>query len=378
MGRRLRRWIGACLTLVLSVLAPRTGSFAHAQFDLVRARGEVALPDLPEGFTRSVRGDVTWDHPSGDTATLDRLAAVRESEWPRIEADLGVDVDDGLVIRIARNPEEMRAMAPIGAPPPEYATGVAYPRWGVILVSLSAPRSSHSAPGVDEIFVHELSHVALRRAVNFAPMPRWFVEGVAIHHSRERSMERFRVLWSAHLAGDLLPLDMVERSFPHEQGAVSLAYAESADLVTFLRRQRDADTRFRSLIDQVEEGTPFDDAMLDAFALSPLQLEREWTQDLEERMSSVPLMVGGTTFWVLATLLLIWAWRKRRKRHARRTAEMGREEAERDAAIERLEAIVEMQLEQGEPRLIMSGDPPQGREPGVPTVEHDGHSHTLH
>lgn len=350
-----------------------------AQFDLVRARGEVELPSPPADYTRVVAGEVTWDYPTGDESTLTRLQGVFEREWPRLEADVGVDVEDHLVIRIARNPEEMRAMSPVGAPPPEYATGVAYPRWGVLLVSLTMPRSAHSAPGVDEIFVHELSHIVLRRAVNFAPMPRWFVEGVAIHHSRERSMERFRVLWSAHLADDLLPLEQVENSFPHEQGAVSLAYAESADLVTFLRRQRDADTRFRSLIDQVEEGTPFDEAMLDAYALSPIQLEREWTQDLEERMSSVPLLVGGTTFWVLATILLVWAWRKRRKRHRARTAEMGREEAERDAAIERLEALVEAQLENADnPRFFVSGDPPQGREPGVPTVEHDGHSHTLH
>lgn len=375
--RRLVPRLGALLAVLLVFFVP-IASVSHAQFDLVRVRGEAHLPDPPADFeTVELRG-VTWTYPRDVRSTVHRLQTIRDTEWTGIEADLGVDVDDAIVIRIARNPDEMRALAPEGAPPPEYATGVAYPNWGVVLVSLTAGASAHSPPGVDEIFVHELSHVALRRAVGFARMPRWFVEGVAIHHSGERSMERFRTLWMAHVQDALLPLDQVEGSFPDEQGAVSLAYAQSADLVGFLRRQTRADTRFKNLIDKLEEGETFEAAMLEAYALSSNQLEREWLADIGSRMSSVPLMLGGTTFWVIASILLVWAWRRRRKKHHSKVAEMGVEEAEHDEAMARIEALLEERLAEHGPTFVTSGDPPQGREPGIPTIEHDGHDHTLH
>ena len=57
---------------------------------------------------------------------------------------------------------------------------------------------------------------------------------------------------------------------------------------------------------------------------------------------------------------------------------MGVEEAEHDEAMARIEALLEERLAEHGPTFVTSGDPPQGREPGIPTIEHDGHDHTLH
>src|SRR5690606_2718517 len=118
-------------------------------------------------------GDVVWEYHERTEAIARELIEVHREAWPRIAEELGGVVDGSLVVRIARSPEEMAALAPIGQPPPPYASGVAYPRRGLVLLTLTAPET-WQRPDVDRVLVHELSHVALHRAVNGHPIPRWF------------------------------------------------------------------------------------------------------------------------------------------------------------------------------------------------------------
>ncbi|MEM9070184.1 MAG: peptidase MA family metallohydrolase [Myxococcota bacterium] len=365
------------LAALFSILGLLPTLSAQAQGDLVWSERVFTLPPPPGDFRTDEVDSVRWDYPPATEDEVRELQALRRDAWPMIEEDLGVDVDDAITVRIARSPEEMRALAPRGLGVPSYATGVAYPHLGVIILSLDAP-GNWEPPDLAEVFVHELSHVALRRAVGGADMPRWFVEGMAIFHADERSLDRFQVLARAHLADEQIPLHMLDGRFPERVHEVSLAYAEAADVVTFLRREERGRSKMHRLIFELGEGRSFDDALMEAYSLSPQQLEREWTAELESRMSSIPMLVGGSTFWVLAAFLLILAWRRRRRDAKAKLEAMAAEESDRDEAIARLERLVEQQLADDGPRILVSGDPPQGREPGVPTIEVDGSNHTLH
>ena len=376
--RRIWHALAAFLLVLFAALIEPTGLHAHAPADEVTAGGRLTLPRAPSDFNEARDGEVRWDYPRALESDASALRERLPELWAGLEADLGVDVEDALVIRVARNPDEMRRLAPEGMPPPSYATGVAYPHAGLILLSMTAPES-WGVPDAEEVFHHELSHVALRRAVRGREMPRWFVEGVAIHQSGEQSLERFETLWDGHGAGDLIPLAELDGRFPARAHEVDMAYAQAADVVTFLRRDDRGARRFRELIEEMREGAGFDAALLDAYALTPTQLEREWLAELDDRMSSWPVLVGGGTFWVLAAVLLVWAWRRRRSQAKKKLAAMEAEERERDQTFERLERIIDARVEREEqPLLLVSADPPQGREPGVPTVEHDGRQHTLH
>ena len=57
----------------------------------------------------------------------------------------------------------------------------------------------------------ELSHVALHRAVDGHPVPRWFTEGVSIHQAGERNIARIRTLWQG----------AVQRRLPQELAGAS-------------------------------------------------------------------------------------------------------------------------------------------------------------
>ncbi len=346
-----------------------------------------ALPPLPEGFRRRRLGPVRWAWPE----VLDEEVAVLQSRlpevWGRLNADLGVAEPMDLVVRVARSPEEMAALAPRGLSPPGYAVGVAYPAMGVILLSAVAPRVRERVD-LATTLDHELSHVALHRAVGGHRLPRWFVEGVAIHQAREDSLARTRLLWQAVAFGRPLPLRAIAERVRGEAAEVSLAYAQAADLVRFLRRAPRDRERFVRLVSALRSGRSFEAALQDAYSMNLAALEAAWHRDATERFGWLPMVLGGGSFWGLASVLLVLAWWRRRRAARERLERWAREE---EAEARQAEAATEVRPPSGDggrlvvlvrqepdlPFLVGSARTPE-RDPDVPTVRWDGEDHTLH
>jgi len=333
-------------------------------------------PPPPEGFQIRNVGEIRWVFPDVASDEVELLAPEAERAWRLLENDLGVDVDDAIEIRIARGPDEMRELAPPRRPPPSYATGVAYTDLGLIILSLTAPETWQT-PELEPLLVHELSHIALRRAVEGRPLPRWFVEGVAIHQSGERSLARMERLVDATLSDSLIPLSELDARFPERTFDVSLAYAQSADIVEYLRaNDSQSPLRFSRLIRNLREGKTFSESLAAAYGATPDDLEDAWRAGLEDRSSAVPTLVAGSTFWVIAAVLVVMAWRRRRRRAKEKLDRWEHEERATQAAA----ALAEQRALPGQPseRALLVSDVPGRREPGVPTVEIDGQNHTLH
>ena len=368
-------------------LLPLTANAQTAPADILIEDRQAALdtlPHTPTGYRTDLRGAVTWDYPESARGTVRELQDGFADQWDRITEELGGQFDDQLVIRIARNPEEMRALAPRRAPPPEYAVGVAYPTRGLILLTLSAPRT-WERPNLPIVLAHELSHIALHRASRGAQLPRWFMEGVAIHQANEHSLERLQALWAATYHDELISLDQLSGAFPEHAHQVNLAYAQSADVVGYLADRGFGGRRFRRLMRRLRAGDDFEEAMMRAFYTSMTRLEREWKADANKRFSSLPIILGFGPIWMIAVILVVVAWFRSRKRKRLKLAEWEREEA----AWDRIGRILRMAIsrsrgetdkEEFDPELpiFLSDAPPEGRSPEVPTVDVHGHNHTLH
>jgi LPXTG-motif cell wall-anchored protein len=336
-----------------------------------------ALPAPPAGYSSAQDGDVSWVFPDQASSEVQSLRDAFPERFRHVSEQLGGGIDPEMVIRVARNPQEMQALAPVGHPPPGYAVGVAYPRFGVILLTLTAP-STWTRPDTEAVLTHELSHIALHRAVEGRPLPRWFVEGVAIHQAEEHTIDRMRTLWEAASSDRVIALNELSRRFPSRPHQVNLAYAQSADVISFMLRKEDGQAKFTRLIADVRSGHELDTAVQNAFGITLVRLESEWREDTGERHGTWPLLLGGGTLWALASLLVLFAWRRRKRRMQARLDEWAEEERE----VDRIEATLDEALLKAEAEeamtLIVSGDPPQGRQPAVPTVQHDGRNHTLH
>jgi hypothetical protein len=335
---------------------------------------------MPSGYTLEPGGAQRWVYASSIDAEVTRLKRVQRETWARLGRELGADLGQALDLRVAINPEQMQALAPPGRKLPDYATGVAFPADGLILLSMTEPESWLRAD-IDRVLVHELAHVALHRAVAGMPVPRWFSEGVAIHAADEHSIARVRVLWSATLRRALIPLAQLEDRFPARHGEVSLAYAQSADLVGQLLQEDRDQVRFRKLVAGLRSGASFEQAFAQSYQIPLWQLEREWRGSLAHRFGSWPSLLSGlTVVWALAALLLVFGYFRVRQRHRSTLKRWAIEEA---PVLALVEATPPPTPSAAVPRnaaddVLDAWTDQQRKEAGVPTIVHEGRSYTLH
>jgi Peptidase MA superfamily len=338
------------------------------------------IPPIPKAFRSERVGRVSWAYPP----SLESLAGELQRMVPRriaaIEAALGTRSDAPIEVRIARSPDELHTLCPHDAPPPPYAVGVAYPALGLIVVSTVTP-DSFMPPELAQVLTHELAHVLLYRAVHGRALPLWFTEGFAVAQAGEHRLARVRTLWEAAIVDDVLPLAELGQAFPQSSDRASLAYAQSADLVQRLTADARGKERLQDLVRILAEGASFEDALLRSFHVDSFTLERDFRRSLSERFRLWPMLLTGSALWGGIALLALVAFVRRRRAQRERLAEWEREEAA-EARPPRIQMVTAVRLPvpangQGEdvstPHWYVSP-----RDPGIPTIEHDGERHTLH
>ncbi len=382
----IARFLALLLSLSMALVVPAAATAQPSEEPTAERPSDVgialALPAAPEGFEETRDGSIVWQFPTPARSLVDALRETTRADLARVTRELGAEEQDVLV-RVARDPDEMRACAPPEAPPPGYAVGVAYPGLSLIVLTLSAP-TTWERPPIDRVLVHEWSHVALHRAVGGRHVPLWFNEGLAIHEARERSMDRVRTLWEATVRDTLIPLDALSARFPARPHAVDLAYAESADFVGWLFERGDSGaSEVGRMLERIADGQGFEEAASQTFSAGLGQLEDEWRTELGRRYAALPLLLGSSLAWIVVLVLLVLAYRRRRKDDARtlarweadeareEVARVARARAELDALRAESDAEVDAATEEDAP-------PPRPPEDGVPRVVHEGQRHTLH
>jgi hypothetical protein len=348
------------------------GALAPRDVAVVVQPSSAKVPPPPSDFETLDQGWLVLEFPSSVRDRMVPLSTEAESFRARLAAELGQPVLDHVRVRVGRDPEQMAALAPVGATTFAYASGMAYPSLGVILMSLKAPHT-WEATDLPTLLRHELMHVALTDAIGGHHVPRWFDEGLAIHESGEQWTERLGTLWQASLAKTLLAFPDLDRGFAADGTDVGVAYAESADVVRFLMRDDDR-ARFGSLVQRLRAGTPFDRAVSDAYDTDLRKLEYEWRTEVSHRFGVLPLVTGGGALWGLIVVLAAVAWVKRRRRAKAKLDQWEREEAE-------LEAAAAAPSEANAQTVMAAGDDddiPMHVRREVPVVEHEGRWYILH
>ncbi|MCC6216398.1 MAG: hypothetical protein IT376_16170 [Polyangiaceae bacterium] len=343
------------------------------------APSRFTIPTPPGGFNTYDGGWIRFAYEPGARQRVQPLIQAADEVRRELSERLGRPVLQRVTVHVARTPGEMAALAPRGAPPPDYASGVAYADLGLVVLTLTPPYAT-DIHDLTEVFRHELAHVALHDAVGGRHVPRWFNEGFAVHASGESALVRLRTLWTATLAETLLPLSDLERRFPSEAMEVEVAYAQAADVVRFLLRRQDA-ARFAGLVTRLERGEPFEVALTDAYGSDVPTLEREWREDVARRYTFWPVFFSGTTIWAGALGLFVWGYRRKRRQAQATLARWAREEAREDAA--RQLARPAPLDDSAPPRMHVviarnATRPPALPDGEVPKVQHDGSWHTLH
>jgi hypothetical protein len=330
---------------------------------------DVTIPSVPAAYTTRDLGWLTFSYPSSAAERVGPLLKDAESIKAELGELLGQSVLGRVEVRITPTFDEMARLAPIGAPPPAYASGVAYPKLRLVLISMMAPRGA-DATSLDEVFRHELAHIALEDAVLGQHVPAWFNEGLAVGFAGENGLDRQKVLTTATINGTLLPLADLDRGFPRDPGNVNVAYAESVDFLRFLQARSDR-LRFAATLERVRGGQAFDRAIGDAYGSDIRKLEFQWRSEIERRYSLIPLLAGGGILWVGVIGALGWGYVKKRRRARAVLAKWAVEEAHEDALLAQRAREAEDLSDADLARFSMSARSPA-------KIEHDGNWHTLH
>lgn len=343
--------------------------------------GDVRRPDPPAGFNRHDAGWIHFAYPPEARQRIQRLIDAADGARAELNQRLGgPPVLNDVHVRIARTAGEMTTLAPENAPYPKYASGVAYPDLGLVLITLD-PRHPNERHDIVETFKHELAHIALHESVKGHDVPRWFNEGFAVYVSGEGSLPRLQTLWTASLARNIIPFDRLERSFPNDAILASIAYAQAADIVRYLVRTQEQ-YRFDGLVSRIARGMTFDQALVASYGIDRWTLESEWREDIARRYTFWPVLTGSTVLWMGIVGLFFFAYRRRKARSIRILERWRRDEAAEDALLaaaalskQRVHIVVTS------PTSPISTPPPRptlGSDAEIPKIEHDGSIHTLH
>jgi len=364
--------------VLLGLVVPRRAGAAELptgaaprDVGLVDGPSPFELRPPPADFERIDQGSLALEFPASARSRIEPLVDEIEATRARLSKDLGQSVLAAVLVRIARGPEQMVALAPVDHPPYDFAVGMAYPFAHLALVSMQAP-GTWEATDLSEVLQHELTHLALEEAVAGHHVPWWFNEGLAMYESGELRWQRWETLSHAAFVDRLIPLSEIDKTGPRDASAVLLAYAESADVVRFLARDADR-ARFGSLVQRVRAGVAFERALEDAYSTDIRKLEYEWREEVKRHVRLLPLLTGGGLFGALTAALLTAAWARRRKQAKVKLAQWAREEAESEAAI----AARRVQRAPGAQELPPDDAAPT-RIPSMPVVEHEGRWYTLH
>lgn len=253
----------------------------------------------------------TLTYTAQDKRIVDRLLPEIEEIRGKIIADTGKDFRGKTAVLIAPTIESFRKLQAGNGEIPLWAAGVAYPESNLIILrSPFSVKAGHPDPV--EIFAHELTHVAIGRALPGKKVPFWLGEGLAMYESREWDFSRTAVLIRAVLTDTLIPLSRLTTDFPSERDRAELAYAESFLFVSFLINHIGRNAFHRFILDYSDHGDS-EGALRRATGLSSLELEHEWLAYLKLRISWFPVLTSATALWFVATIIFITGYMRKRK-----------------------------------------------------------------
>jgi peptidase MA superfamily protein len=331
---------------------------------------------IPEGFQVVESRGCRFVVRPANSEVVRELAATCTDGADRIFMQLDIARDSSGVspypieVRIVSEPAEMALVVPEGAAPPAWSHAVAYPEWDMVVLPLRH-RDGRPVEDLDIVLEHEISHLALRRALEGKPVPRWFSEGIAVIQSEGTSLNRSSVLWWAAFTDSLKPLREIER-YPESHTAVTLAYAQAADFFGYLLRE-EGWFNVRVLLRYMRRGSTFEEAFENVYGRSVPQMEKRWRERLTGGWGWVSLLTGAGAIWGAITLLFILAYVSVRRQQRQRLAQMEEEEE----PIERLIGVIEnLEKRAPDPRLKKNLTGSTGAKDSV--VEIDGKIHTLH
>lgn len=243
-----------------------------------------------------------------DESVARAIAQRAEGMYANLVDLVGYTPHSSINVYLCPTAECFRQQQPAPAHVPDWAVGVAYPHLNRIVMrsTLTMSEGEHIRPV--EIFQHELAHIVLEQALaERGGAPRWLSEGFSMYAAAQWTTHGQRTLEEVVLRDNFLPLMLLTTSFPADEDAAHIAYAESFSVVAFLVKTY-GKYAFQDMILNLKKGMDTDAALLYATGRSLKSVEQEWQEALRLRYAwwMYAMRYGG--FWFALSLLFVVAY----------------------------------------------------------------------
>jgi len=228
---------------------------------------------------------------------------------PRQWYGLGRRLPGPLRLIVVRGDQRVARLVTEGAP--SWGAGFTFPGSRTILI-----RADAGDP--ERILRHELAHLALHDAIRVR-VPLWFDEGYAALAAGELDrLDALRLNLSV-ARGRVPGFFELDRALRGNESTAQAAYGLAASAVSLLAR-RHPTRSLTPLLERLGAGEGFDAAVL-AMTGSPLgRFELEWQRDVRKRFGLLGWAMAGGLWAVVAVLLVLSVWLRRRRDRPRRRA----------------------------------------------------------
>ena len=264
--------------------------------------------DPAQDWQRLQRGDLVLLYHDRSAESVERVVDEASKSIERVKTVFGLDSVEPIKAVILSNRAEANRSFPMvseAANRDHVYGGFAFGAYGVFVLG-----------GLDtDGIVHESTHLLLDEAVStpFVQIPAWLNEGLSqyFESNRDRSAP---IVARAARSNRLMRVRSMG-AVPGRTNDVGLFYAQAWSFVTFLMESQ-GEASMTTLLELLNRGVGFDDAIAQAYGASLDELEVQWRGDLDRSPTIAPIQDPGqvgtsaliAAAAAFAAVVMIWRW----------------------------------------------------------------------
>ena len=222
--------------------------------------------------------------------------------------------DETITIWICNTQKDFQAY--VHAPIQDWAVGCAFPLSRRIIIQ-NPSQIMEAKLQLAQVLRHEIAHVLFgqytRKATRGVPL--WFVEGIAIHFSKEWVPGRHKTLLRNVFSKSIVPLHELAVKFPVSQLGADLAYAQSQDALRWFVEVNSIEALW-GVIDHLNKGVPLNRAFVAVIGYDLETFDQLWRESLPQRYHWASFLSSSYVFWggISALFLLCYLITRSRRR----------------------------------------------------------------
>lgn len=273
----------------------------------------ISFDDYRYAWNNINSGEISLYWYEGDSGFAEELLYAAQQALTWLELNTGAKLLRAVKLYIYDPRDLLGAMIY----PQEWTGGVAFTRYGTIAIGISPGNIAWGKRAI----AHELTHLVIHQLTfnAYDGLPTWLDEGLAANTEGELNPGYARSLNEAIKTRELIPIRSLASPFSSETNLALLSYAQSYSIVKFMIDEYGQNS-ILELLNTFQQGTSYDEALLEVYGFDMGELERQWLSSLEELptfqryqtivLIAVASIVGLALLLYLESLII----KRRRKR----------------------------------------------------------------